>query len=138
MERNIRMQRFKLNKWIIVFILYTIILFAGLLITRFIIGSEVKGRYLFHLAAMSLGSAILPSIGGYLGKRVFFLLSSLADLIGLLYAFYVALGNVAPGWGDLTSIIGYLFIVILGAVIALIIEVIINVVAIKRKNNRVK
>ncbi|WP_162523131.1 hypothetical protein [Clostridium estertheticum] len=31
--------------------------------------------------------------------------------------------NTSPGWGDLTSIIGYLFIIIVGTVLALVTEV---------------
>ncbi|MBX4262569.1 hypothetical protein KTC96_07605 [Clostridium estertheticum] len=37
--------------------------------------------------------------------------------------FYIAMVNTSPGWGDLTSIIGYLFIIIVGTILALVTEV---------------
>lgn len=114
----------KSSKWIGFFILYTIVIFIGLISTRFILGSEIFGRYILGLLIISMVSALIPCIGGYLGKRIFFIVYTLSALVGILYMFYVVLGNTAPGWGDLTSIVGYLFIVAIGIVLALVTEVI--------------
>lgn len=119
------MMRFKKSsKWIIVFIVYTILIFAALLITRFILGKDSPGKSILGLIVLSLSSAFIASIGGYLGRRLFFWIYSASVLLGLFYTFYVVLGDIAPGWGDLTSMIGYLFIVLGGIVIACIVEII--------------
>lgn len=114
----------KSKNWIWILILYTIIIFTSFLITRVILGSEVIGRYLIGILIISLGSAFLPCIGGYLGKRIFFIIASLSIMTGILYMFYVVIGDISPGWGDLTSLIGYLFIDVIGTALALIIEVV--------------
>jgi hypothetical protein len=46
---------------------------------------------------------------------------------------YVVLGDITPGWGDLTSMIGYLFIVIIGAILSALAEIIIYFVKRKQK-----
>lgn len=114
----------KSSKWIWVFLLYTIVIFIGLLATRVILGSEILDRYIFSLLIISIGSALIPSIGGFLGNRNFFIVYSLSAILGIFYMFYVVLGNASPGWGDLTSIIGYLFIIGVGTVLALVTEVV--------------
>ncbi len=115
----------KSNKWLGVFIFYALLIFVALLTTRFVLGSEIFGRYILGLIIIAMVSAFIPCVGGFLGKRIFFILYTISALIGVLYMFYVVLGNTAPGWGDLTSIIGYLFIVGVGAVLALITEIIV-------------
>ncbi|MGE6489196.1 hypothetical protein [Paenisporosarcina sp. NPDC076898] len=111
-------------QWIGIFILYTVIIFISLLATRVLFGSELSNPSIISLLIISKVSALIPSIGGFLGKRIFFIIYTVSTIVGMLYMFYVVLGNTAPGWGDLTSIIGYLFIVGVGAVLALVTEVV--------------
>ena len=114
----------KSNQWIGVFILYTVVIFIGLLTTRVLFGSDILGRSIISLLIISIASALIPNIGGFLGKWIFFSIYTLSAIVGILYMFYVVLSNTAPGWGDLTSIIGYLFIVGVGTVLALVTEVV--------------
>ena len=55
------------NQWIRVFILYTIVIFIGLLTTRVLFGSDILDRSIFSLLIISIVSALIPSIGGLLG-----------------------------------------------------------------------
>ena len=123
----------KSNNWIGVFIFYALVIFIGLLTSRFVLGSEFFVRYILAMLLIAMVSALIPCIGGFLGKRIFFIIYTLSAILGILYMFYVVLGNTSPGWGDLTSIVGYLFIVGVGAVLALVTEVIIYFV--KPKQN---
>ena len=123
----------KSNRWIWVFILYTIIIFTGLLTSRFILGSEIFVKDILSLLLISMVSALIPCIGGFLGKRVFFLIYTFCTIVGILYMFYVVLGNTSPGWGDLTSIVGLLFMVGVGASLGLVVEVVLYFI--KRKQN---
>jgi hypothetical protein len=123
----------KSNNWVGVFIFYSLVIFIGLLTSRFVLGSEFFVRYILAMLLIAMVSALIPCIGGFLGKRIFFIIYTLSVIVGILYMFYVVLGNTSPGWGDLTSIIGYLFIVVVGAVLALLTEVIIYFV--KPKQN---
>jgi len=127
------MQSKKYNRWLLVYIFYTIAIFIGFLITRSILGSEIFGRYMFTLMLISMVSALIPCIGGFLGRRKFFIVNTLSIIVGILYMFYVVVGNTAPGWGDLTSIVGYLFIVGVGVILALGVEVISYFIKTKQK-----
>jgi hypothetical protein len=122
----------KSNNWVGVFIFYTLVIFIGLLTSRFVLGSEFFVRYMLAMLLIAMVSALIPCIGGFLGKRIFFIINTLSAIVGILYMFYVVLGNTSPGWGDLTSIVGYLFIVGVGAVLALVTEVIIYFVKTKQ------
>jgi len=122
----------KSNSWIGVFIFYALVIFIGLLTSRLVLGSEFFVRYILAMLLIAMVSALIPCIGGFLGKRIFFIIYTLSAIVGILYMFYVVLGNTAPGWGDLTSIVGYLFIVGVGAVLALLTEVIIYFVKAKQ------
>jgi len=121
------------NQWLVVYIFYTIAILIGLLITRVILGSEIFGRYMVTLMLISMVSALIPCIGGFLGRRKFFIVNTLSIIVGILYMFYVVVGNTAPGWGDLTSIVGYLFIVGVGVILALGVEVISYFIKTKQK-----
>jgi hypothetical protein len=114
----------KSSRWLVVFLIYTMVIFISLLSTRLLLGSEIVPRNIWGFVILSTGSALIPSLGGFLGKRIFFLIYTIASIIGILYMFYVVIGNTAPGWEDLTSIIGYLFIVVIGFVLAIVSELI--------------
>ena len=62
----------KSKKWIGVFIFYTIVVFISLLVTRLILVSEIVGNYIFAMLLISMGSALIPCIGGFLGRQMFF------------------------------------------------------------------
>jgi len=112
------------NQWLSVYIFYTIAILIGLLITRVILGSDMSGRYILNQLIISMASALIPCIGGFLGRRIFFIVSTLSIVVGILYMFYVVVGNTAHGWSELASIVGYLFIVGVGFILALVAEII--------------
>lgn len=123
----------KSKKWIGVFIFYAVVVFISLLATRFILGSEIVGNYIFGMLIISIGTALIPCIGGFLGRQMFFKVYTFSAAIGIIYMFYVVLGNTAPGWGDLTSIVGYLFMVGVGTIVAFVSELVIYFIK-TRKN----
>lgn len=118
----------KSNQWMWIFILYTVITFISLLTTRVLFGSDILDRSIISLLMIAIVTSIMPSIAWILGKRIFFNIYTVSTIVGISYLFYVVLGNTAPGWGDLTSIVGYLFIVGVGAFIAFVAEVVRTVV----------
>ncbi|WBL45462.1 hypothetical protein LOR37_12215 [Clostridium estertheticum] len=111
------------KQWIIIFVFYTIIVFLSLLTTRVMLASELLVRPILGLLIVSVVSGLIPCIGGFLGKWIFFIIYTLCTIVAIIYMFYIVMVNTSPGWGDLTSIIGYLFIIIVGTVLALVTEV---------------
>ncbi|MDF2942739.1 MAG: permease [Herbinix sp.] len=123
----------KSNKWIIVFILYTLVVLISLIASRVILGSDLTGGYIVRLLSIALGTSVLPCIGGYFGKRVFFIVYSLSILFGIFYMFYVVIADTAPGWGDLASLVGFMFMIGLGTVSALLAEIVISILTFYRQ-----
>ena len=112
------------NKWINVFFIYAAIVFLGFIATRMILGSEINGRMIVMFALTAFGSALLPTLAGYYGKTLFFMIYTSANLIGLLYMFRLVLMDSETGWADLTSVVVYIYLLPIGAILALLAEVI--------------
>ncbi len=114
----------KSKKWLNVFLIYAAIVFLGFIATRMILGSEINGRMIFMFALTAFGSALLPALAGYYGKTLFFMIYTSANLIGLLYMFKLVLMDSETGWADLTSVVVYIYLLPVGAFLALLAEVI--------------
>lgn len=131
--RDIMIPEKKSKNWLIIFIFYMLIVFLALLVTRLLIGHGVVTGGIQGILVLSLCSALIPCIGGYFGKQIFFIFFSISVVIGILYAFYSIIANIAPGWGDLTSLFGYVFIIAIGLIVALNAELILLYNKNKRK-----
>jgi len=114
----------KSNKWFNVFLIYAVIVFLSFIATRLILGSNLDGRMLIVFAIVGFVSALLPSLAGYYGKMLFFMIYTSANLIGLLYMIKLVLMDGATGWADLTSIVVYIYLLPVGAILALLAEII--------------
>lgn len=114
----------KSNRWLIVFIAYVGVVFTGLITTRLILGSAIDSKVLFGFLILSLGSAVLPVIAGYIGKGLFFKIYTSSNVIALAYMFVLVQSDRGTGWADLTSIAVYIYLLPIGAVLGLIAELI--------------
>lgn len=114
----------KSNQWIKVLLIYTGIVFAGLMVTRFLLGTALDARLYVNFFLLSLGSAAIPVIAGYFGKDLFFKIYAGTNLIALGYMFVLILNNGAAGWEDLISIVVYVYLLPVGAVLGILAEVI--------------
>lgn len=124
----------KSGKWFIIYLIYTIVVLIPLLISRAMLGDEVFLRNIVGMVLLSFSTASLPCICGYFGKRLFVPIYSIAVLLGIFYIYYVIIADLTPGWGDLTSIIGYLFIIGIGTLTALIAEFFSFIIKKNRRN----
>jgi len=114
----------KSKYWYFILFCYTIIVFIGIIVTRIIVNTQLSFQLVLGSIILALISGLIPSIAGFWGRRVFYSVFTCINIAALFYMFYVVTMNTSPGWGDLTSIIGYLFIVILGFIIALVSEIV--------------
>ncbi len=106
------------KKWFILFIVYTSLVLVVFLFSKILLGGDALRRGIQGILLLSIGSSLLPCIGGYLGKRIFFIVYTFSVIVGMIYALYTIIADTSPGWGDLTSIIGYLFIIGIGFIVA--------------------
>ena len=114
----------KSNKWLYVLFIYAAIVFIGFIATRLILGSEINGRMIIMFTLTAFASAFLPVLAGYYGKMLFFMIYTSANLIGLLYMFKLVIMDNATGWADLTSVVVYIYLLPIGAILALLAEII--------------
>lgn len=114
----------KSKKWLNVLLIYTGIVFVGLMITRFLLGTALDARLILNFFLLALGSAVLPVVAGYFGKSLFFKIYASTNFIALAYMFVLIVNNRAPGWEDLISIVVYVYLLPVGAILGVIAEVV--------------
>jgi hypothetical protein len=106
------------RKWFLLFLIYAVVIFLAFLATKLRLGDGALNRGLKGILIISVFTSLVPCIGGYMGKRIFFTCYTISVIIGLAYSVYAVFADIAPGWSELTSIIGYLFIVGIGFIVA--------------------
>lgn len=114
----------KSSRWIVFYLAYVAIIFLGLLATRLLLNTTIDGSLLIALAILSFGSALLPSLAGFFGKRQFFRVYVASNLIALAYMFVLITSGQAPGWADITSIVVYVYLLPVAVVLGILAEVI--------------
>jgi len=120
----------KSNKWIYWVLSILIINFSALLLSREIQSIKIDLKNIIGFAILSAMISLISSLG-YFGIKYFSLVFIIADIIGIIYLFFIVLSNASDGWSDLTSIIGYMTITGFGIIAGTITEVIFRIV--KRK-----
>ena len=120
----------KSNKWIYWFLSILIINFSAILLSREIQSIKIDLKNIIGFAILSAMISLISSLG-YFGIKYFSLVFIIADIIGIIYLFFIVLSNASDGWSDLTSIIGYMTITGFGIIAGTITEVIFRIV--KRK-----
>jgi hypothetical protein len=101
---------------------YFSILYAVLLLSHAILKSQFTARSLFGLASLALVSAMAAGLGFWLEGRLFFFIYSASLAASIFYILYVVIANATPGWGDLTSLAGFMLISAAGMVLGLAAE----------------
>ena len=125
----------KSNKWIVVCIIYTLLVLASFVINRILIQTLSLTNETVRLLIFSAIVALPPCLAGYFGQQLFFYIYSIFTLIGIVYMMYIVYANVAPGWEDLTSIISFITIVLIGCIVAFIAQLVYFIV---KKDKRSK
>ena len=114
----------KSSQWIVFYLAYVATIFLGLLATRWILNTTIDGSLLIALSILSFGSALLPSLAGFFGKRQFFRVYVASNLIALAYMFVLITSGQSPGWADITSIVVYVYLLPVAVVLGILAEVI--------------
>lgn len=101
---------------------YSTILYAVLLFAHAVLRSQFTVRSLFGLGSLAFVSALVAGLGFWLEGRLFFMVFSSSLVAGILYMLYVVIANVTPGWGELTSLVGFMLICSSGIIVGLAAE----------------
>jgi len=119
------------RRWGRVWAVYFVIIFAFLLFSQLILQADFSGSSLWSLILMAAFTSFITCLGGFLGGRFYFLICSLGIFLGIIYLIYTAIANPSPGWGDLTSIVGFLLWLVIGLVIGVFTELVFFIKRIK-------
>lgn len=119
--------------WGWVLVCYTVFIFSFLVLAQWILQTEFTTRSYISFAIIAVISGFIVCFGGFWGAKFYFVITSLSALAGMVYMMYIVIFNVSPGWGDITSIIGYLFCLAIGAGIGIVIELILWLTRMIRK-----
>lgn len=105
------------NNWFYIFFASWVLNLFLIILSRYLIDSnfELLGNLAFALVA--LFAALLASLG-YIGLKVFSYTFISFNLMAVVYMLFIAITNASDGWTDLTSIVGYMFFILLGVLVA--------------------
>ncbi len=111
------------KNWLWVFLVYWLLVYGGFIITRLVLDTQLTPSILTAFAILALISAFIPCLVGFLGGQMFFLVNAFFSGIGIIYMFVVILKNMSPGWEDLTSVLSYIFVSLIGIIIGIIAQI---------------
>lgn len=97
------------RNWGTIFIIYFLALFNLFIISQIVLENNFSTKSIAGIAVLTFLSALLACVGGFLGGKMFFTIYTICLVLGLIYMFYIAVFDVSPNWGDLTSLLSYMF-----------------------------
>ena len=118
------MQLKKLKNWSVIYVIYAFVLLISFTTDRMILRTSLSIRNIVGLLILSMILSIIPCVGGYLGKRIIFMIYTIFAFCGIVYSLYIALTNITPGWSDLISFLSSVYIIAIGTVISFIGEIV--------------
>ena len=121
------------SKWVLILAGYAALVFSTILFTQNILHIEPTIKSSTAFIIIGIGSSAIASLGGFLGAKIYFYFSAGGALLGLIYMLYIAIFNASPGWGDLTSIVGYFTFAISGLGIGVVSETVMFFIKAKKK-----
>lgn len=118
-------------RWIYILIGTFIINISALLLSRVVLNIEINFRNVIGFAIISIIVSVIAS-AGYFGIRKFSLTFIIVDIIGICYLFFTVISGKSTGWADLTSVIGFMVLLVFGVCAGIIAELIFWIVRRKK------
>lgn len=109
------------SKWLWVLLGVFGVNLALLLLSRFILGSQLVTANYVAFAGLSAVVALVSGVGA-LGMMAFFSCFILFNGFALIYMYFIVLTKRGDTWTDLTSLISFFMVLILGFVIGVLLE----------------
>jgi hypothetical protein len=112
-------------KWIYILIALFLLTFISMFLVNTILALSLSLENIGGFAMLSLAVSLAIGIGGIVGAKVYFNIALIANILGILYMLTVSIFRTAEGWSDLVSIISYLFVLSIGIVLGMIVQLVI-------------
>jgi hypothetical protein len=126
-------------KWIYILVALFLLTFISMFIVTSILALSVSLENIGGFAILSLAVSLAIGIGGLIGAKAYFNIALIFNILGIIYMLTVSIFRTAEGWSDLISIISYLFVLAIGIVLGMLVQLIIILIACykkKRKQNK--
>lgn len=111
------------RQWFTVGVLIFIINFCLLLVGRFQLGVTLDVTMVIGFAVIALLTSLITFMG-YFGLDVLAKVAILSNALGLTYMIYITTTNASDGWSDLTSLIAFLYMLIMGMLVGIFLQII--------------
>lgn len=109
--------------WVYIFLIMFAINFGSILISQWLMETAVDWYGMAGYGLISLVIAALICLG-YFGLYVYALGLIIADFVGIVNMFYVSVADKGDVWTGIISIFMFLFIILIGMLTSLLIELI--------------
>lgn len=116
------------RKWFVILGVMFIFTLALFIIFKLIIQSDISGRNIVSFTILSALMSLVITMGGYLGYKVYFGISTVSHAVGLLYMFYIAIAQPVLGWTDLVAIMAYMFIIGTGILGGIVVQALVRLI----------
>lgn len=114
------------KKWFVVAGVMFIFTFALFIKFKLMLEPKMSAKNIVAFAILSTLVSLISTIGGYLGFKVYFGISTISNIVALLYMMYIVISQQAPGWTDLVAIMAYMFIMGTGIVAGIVVEALVR------------
>jgi len=122
--------------WFYVFFISWLINLCAIILSRYLNNYNFDFIGNCSYAWIAFYAALLSCVGWF-GFKVFTRTFMLFNAFALTYLLAIVITNANDGWSDLTSIVGHIFILLLGTVIATTLQLIVLIIKkINKKRSR--
>ncbi|MBF7097448.1 hypothetical protein [Alkalibacter mobilis] len=113
--------------WFLIWIGIFAVIIGSMLAVSMLTDAKITVDNVKAYAIIALGASTLISLGGFMGGKVYFVISLVVNLGGIGYMIYLSMTRAAEGWSDLVSFVSYLFIGSVGILIGIIGQLVVSI-----------
>lgn len=100
--------------WIYVATMFFSIIYSVLLISQILLNINISLNTYISFALTSFVISITCNLGGFLGGKIYYAISSMSILLAIIYNFFIVLSGASEGWTDIVSVIYFVTICTIG------------------------
>lgn len=113
------------KNWAFITLALFLITFAAMIAIAMILKTPIAFENISGFVVFSFFVSVIISIGGFLGAKAYFFTALAMDVIGIIYMLVISITRTAEGWSDLVSIISYMFMLGVGIILGIVIQLIV-------------
>ena len=113
------------KNWALITLALFLITFAAMIALAMILKTTIALENISGFVLFSFFVSVIISIGGFLGAKAYFFTALAMDVIGIIYMLIISITRSAEGWSDLVSIISYMFMLGVGIILGIVIQLIV-------------